>query len=246
MAPPRDDRRLRDALRRRERELRRAGYRHVAGADEAGAGPLAGPLVAGAVILPAGARLPGVRDSKALTPARRLAESERIRAVAIAWSVHEAPAARVDEIGPLHAAIEAMAAAVCALDPAPDYLLVDARPLPGLDIPQEPVVGGDALHLSIAAASILAKVHRDGTMAELDRRYPGYGFAEHKGYGTATHLDALERLGPCAEHRRRYAPVARCLPAQGRLFGRRGGVSGREESRPRGWRAPGGSSRSRP
>ncbi len=218
MTPPRDDRRIREALRRRERALRRAGFERVAGADEAGAGPLAGPLVAGAVILPAGARLPGVRDSKTLGPAQREEQAVRIRASAIAWAVEEAPASRVDDVGPLRAAIETMAAAVRALEPSPDYVLVDARTLPGIGVPQEAVVRGDARHLAIAAASILAKVHRDRRMAELDREYPGYGFGEHKGYGTRAHLDALERLGPCGEHRRRYAPVARCLSGQRGLF----------------------------
>lgn len=203
-----------------ENALRALGYQRIAGTDEAGAGPLAGPLVAAAVILPPRARLPGVFDSKQLSAAQRAVEAERIRRVATVWSVVEIAAAEVDRLGPYGAALLAMERAVGALDPAPDYLLADARHLRAVSVPQEAVVRGDASHLVIAAASILAKVHRDGLMEQLDRRFPGYGFAQHKGYGTAQHLDALIRLGPCPEHRRRYAPVrALCSPAQPLLPG---------------------------
>ncbi len=191
---------------------------HVAGTDEVGVGPLAGPLVAAAVILPPGARLPGVDDSKKLTPLQRERWAEKVRACAIAYAVHEAPAAQVDEIGPYYAALAAMSAAVNALVPAADYLLVDARTLPGIACRQEAIVGGDGRHLCIAAASLLAKVHRDALLLELDGRYPGYGFAEHKGYATAAHLEALARLGPCPEHRRRYAPVRDASGVQPTLF----------------------------
>ncbi|MDH3283940.1 MAG: ribonuclease HII [Acidobacteriota bacterium] len=210
--------RQREALRRRERALRRAGFDRVAGADEAGAGPLAGPLVAAAVILPRRARLPGVVDSKQMSPAGRALWAERIRTCATSWATAEVPAARVDVVGPLRASIEALTAAVRALDPGPNFLLVDARWLPDVAVPQEAVIKGDARHLSIAAASVLAKDHRDRLMTDLDRRHPGYGFADHKGYGTAGHLGALARLGPCPEHRRSYAPVARVAAAQERLF----------------------------
>jgi ribonuclease HII len=208
----------RDALRRRERELRAEGLLHVAGTDEVGVGPLAGPLVAAAVILPPGARLPGVDDSKKLTPLQREHWAGRVRACAIAFAVHEVPAARVDEIGPYHAALAAMSAAVNALVPAAQYVLVDARRLPGLACRQEAIVGGDGRHLCIAAASLLAKVHRDALLSALDGRYPGYGFAGHKGYATASHLEALARLGPCPEHRRRYAPVRAASGLQPALF----------------------------
>jgi len=207
-----------EALRSRERELRRQGYARIAGVDEAGAGPLAGPLVAAAVILPPGARLPGVDDSKRLAEADRERWAERVRRVALAWAVAEVPASEVDEVGPYEAALRGMYRAVTALDPPPDYVLVDARRIPGLAVPQEPVVGGDGKHLAIAAASLLAKTHRDARMRELDGRYPGYGFARHKGYGTAEHLAALRRLGPCPEHRRRYAPVREVLGIQPGLF----------------------------
>jgi ribonuclease HII len=218
MARTRISQRRRESLRRRERELRRAGYANVAGVDEAGAGPLAGPLVAAAVILPPGARLPGVFDSKRLVASERERWAGRIRASALSWRVVSLGASRVDEIGPYEAALEAMSSAVRALDPQPDYVLVDARRLPLLEVRQEAVIGGDGKHLSIAAASILAKVHRDAQMRELDLLHPGYGFAEHKGYGTREHLQALEHLGPCPEHRRRYAPVRRLLDPQRTLF----------------------------
>jgi ribonuclease HII len=208
----------RASLRRHERTLRARGYTLIAGADEAGAGPLAGPLVAAAVILPAAVRLPGVDDSKRLSAPQRERWAEQVRAAAIAWSVQEVSAAGVDLVGPYQAALDAMAAAVRALDPAPDYLLVDARRLPGIAVAQEPVIHGDARHLSIAAASLLAKVHRDALMRELDARYPGYGFARHKGYGTAEHTAALLKLGPCPEHRRRYGPVREALGLQPTLF----------------------------
>lgn len=209
-----DDRRLqnrRARLGRRESELRAEGFRFVAGADEAGAGPLAGPLVGAAVVLPARAQLPGVFDSKQLTPAQRDHWAVAIRQQAIGYSVIEVPSTEVDAIGPYRAALLAMTRAVQALDPAADYLLVDARRLPHLGIPQEPVVKGDTRHLAIAAASILAKTYRDARMIDLDSLYPGYGFAQHKGYGTQAHLEALQQLGPCPEHRLRYAPVRAAL-----------------------------------
>ena len=218
MSPPPLDATGRRALRRGAAKLRRAGYRLIAGTDEAGAGPLAGPLVAAAVILPAGARLPGVNDSKQLTPAEREHWAERIRLSATAWAVASVAVEEIDRVGPLRGAILAMTRSVRALDPQPDYLLVDARRLPGLDMPQEAVIRGDARHLAIAAASILAKVERDGEMVRLDRRFPGYGLARHKGYGTAEHLEALRRFGPAPCHRRSYAPVRRCLAAQRSLF----------------------------
>lgn len=216
------DRRLqnrRARLGRREIELRAEGFRFVAGADEAGAGPLAGPLVGAAVVLPAGARLPGVFDSKQLSAAQREHWASEIRAQAIAYCVIEVSSKQVDTIGPYRAALLAMTQAVNALDPPADYLLIDARRLPHLRIPQEPVVKGDSRHLAIAAASILAKTYRDARMVELEAQYPGYGFAQHKGYGTEAHVEALHRLGPCPEHRVRYAPVRAAMgDAQARLL----------------------------
>lgn len=191
--------------------MRREGYERIAGADEAGAGPLAGPLVAAAVILPRGARLPGVDDGKLLSPQAREHWARRIREVALDWSVIEIGVAEVDGLGPYRASIEAMTRAVRALDPAPDFLLVDARRLPIDDIPQRAEVRGDSRHLAIAAAGILAKVHRDARMVALDALYPEYGFARHKGYSTPEHLDALARHGACPLHRRRWAPVRRIV-----------------------------------
>ncbi|GAB4374255.1 MAG: hypothetical protein Kow0062_12090 [Acidobacteriota bacterium] len=204
MTPPSAPRR---DLRRRERELRREGFRRIAGTDEAGAGPLAGPLVAAAVILPAERRFVGLDDSKRLPPARRERLARAIEQHAVALAVAVVPAAVVDRIGPFAASVRAMTCAVLALDPCPDFVLADARRLPGLGIPHEAPVGGDGLHRCIAAASIVAKVRRDAMMRALDRCWPGYGFARHKGYGTPEHLAALARLGPCSQHRRRWAPV---------------------------------------
>jgi ribonuclease HII len=198
--------------------LRAAGFAHVAGADEVGCGPLAGPLVAAAVVLAPGSRLPGVDDSKKLTPHERERWSAKVRDCAIAWSICELPVEEVDALGPYRGSIVALTRAVLALDPAADYLLVDARRLPDVRIPQEPVIGGDRRHLAIAAASVVAKVYRDARMVELDELYPGYGFARHKGYGTAEHLVALTARGPCPAHRRHYRPVREALGIQPSLF----------------------------
>jgi len=205
-------------LLRREHELRLEGYRAIAGTDEAGAGPLAGPLVAAAVVLRSGAGLVGVDDSKRLTVRQRELLAETIRERAVSWAVAVVPAAEVDAVGPLVAAVRGMTRAVLALSPPADFVLIDARRLPDVPIPQQAVVGGDRRHLCIAAASILAKVHRDELMLDLDARYPGYGFAQHKGYGTSDHLAALASLGPSPEHRRRYAPVRDLLGETPRLF----------------------------
>lgn len=205
-------------MRRLEQELRREGFRLIAGADEAGAGPLAGPLVAAAVILPADACLPTVDDSKRLTSQQREEGAAAVEAVAIAWAVVEIAAAEVDQIGPYQASLTGMSRALGRLDPAPDYVLTDARRLPGLAVPQQALIGGDGRCLAIAAASVLAKVHRDRLMVELDARFPGYGFAIHKGYGTARHLAALTELGPCPEHRKSYAPVRALIEPIPRLF----------------------------
>ncbi len=200
----------------RERRLLRRGAVLVAGLDEAGRGAWAGPLSAGAVILPL--RLPAlrevlcrVRDSKQMTPRQRALAAEAIRSVAVAWSVGSASAAEVDRIGPLRATHLAMLRAVKGLSSVPDHLLIDHLRLPGISLPQTGITHGDALSLSIAAASILAKTWRDEWMVAIDSIYPGYGFARHKGYGTAYHAAGLERLGACPEHRRSYAPIRRVL-----------------------------------
>ncbi len=192
------------------------GYRLVAGVDEAGRGPWAGPVAAGAVILPPGelqltAALAGVRDSKQLTPERRDALYDVIHAVALSVGVALVSAARIDEMGIVPATRLAMAQAIARLDPPADGLLIDYLRLPHILLPQRSIPQGDEACLSIAAASIVAKVTRDRLMIELDARYPGYGFARHKGYGTPQHRGALERLGPCAIHRRSFAPVREWL-----------------------------------
>lgn len=194
-----------------EKLLWAEGYTAVAGLDEAGRGALAGPVVAGAVVLPKGAEPGGVwaevRDSKILSPARREELAEAIRAAALAWAVGEAAPAEIDAIGIAPATRLAMQRAIDALSPRPDYLLLDWVRLERVNLPQESFTKGDARIVSIAAASILAKVHRDGLLVALDSRYPLYGFAGHKGYGAAAHLAAIERHGPCPQHRMSFAPM---------------------------------------
>ncbi len=183
----------------------------VAGLDEAGRGAWAGPVVAAAVILPTDPdrlveALAGVDDSKRLSPAARDRLYHRIRAVA-ATAVGVIPPEVIDEIGILNATYRAMQAALAALPQQPDSLLIDYIPRPLDDWPQQRLVRGERASLSIAAASIIAKVHRDRLMVALDEQYPGYGFARHKGYGTKQHRRALDALGPCAIHRRSWAPI---------------------------------------
>jgi ribonuclease HII len=184
------------------------GARYVAGVDEVGVGPLAGPVVAAAVVLPPRVELPGLDDSKALRPADRERLDAAIRAQAVALAVACVEEAEIDRVNVLRASLEAMRRAVLSLGVAPDHVLVDARTIPEIAAPQIPIVGGDSRDGSIAAASIVAKVYRDARMRELDASHPGYGFARHKGYPTREHLDALDRLGPCPIHRRSFAPVA--------------------------------------
>jgi ribonuclease HII len=196
-----------------ERELWQAGVRHVAGADEVGRGSWAGPLVAAAVILPSdhdavAALLGQVDDSKKLTPRVREHLCDLIRSVSLAVGVGNASAEEVDRMGIVPANRLALERAVAGLTVAPDFLLLDFLTLPGLMLPQRGIAHGDALSLSIAAASIIAKVTRDRWMCAQEQMYPGYGFARHKGYGTAEHRAALDRLGPCELHRRSFAPVA--------------------------------------
>ena len=190
--------------------------RLICGVDEAGRGPLAGPVVAAAVILPPNTPLSGLNDSKKLSPRRRERLAAEIRATALAWAVAEASAAEIDEWNILRATLRAMARAVAALPVMPDEVLVDGNQAPALEVPVRTIIGGDALEPAIMAASILAKTHRDARLVALDARYPEYGFARHKGYGTAAHLAALARLGPCPEHRRSFAPVRAALERMGR------------------------------
>jgi ribonuclease HII len=194
-----------------KQEARRCGYRHIAGLDEAGRGPLAGPVVAAAVILPFSCRLPGVNDSKQLTEAEREFLSAAIFEKAVGIGIGSADASEIDAINILEATRLAMCRAIEGLDPTPDYLLVDALTLPRVALPSRPIIKGDALCLSIAAASIIAKVTRDRLMTAYHCTYPEYNFASHKGYGTEGHLRRLADHGPCAIHRRTFEPVRQAL-----------------------------------
>lgn len=200
---------------RTERELRSQGFVRIAGVDEAGRGPLAGPVVAAAAIFDGCCRLPGLADSKLVKPADRERLFDLIHRKAVSVGVGIADARMVDRLNVLKATHFAMSEAIRQLEPTPDLLIVDGRGLPGAALPQRAIVGGDRTCASIAAASIVAKVVRDRMMVELDEMYPGYAFGRHKGYGTREHLARLMDLGPCPEHRRSFAPVS--AAQQGRL-----------------------------
>jgi ribonuclease HII len=187
------------------------GYRFVAGIDEVGLGPLAGPAVAAAVVLPIGARLPGLDDSKRLTAEQRERLDRQIRRRAVAFSIGEVSARQVDELGLTRARQLAMSGAVAGLAVPAEYLLVDAWDVPDLPLPQMCVIKGDGTCASIMAASIVAKVHRDQLMVAFDREFPGYGFAGHKGYATPAHRRALRELGPSPIHRMSWAPIRAVL-----------------------------------
>lgn len=218
LTPPRTVVRRDAGLYAMERALHRRGFRYVAGADEAGRGACAGPLVAAAVILPEGRRgeVAGLADSKLLTAAARERVHDAVRSVALAYAVVVIPAAEVDERG-LHVCnLAAMRRALASLRPDPEYVLTDGFGVDGLGVPGLAVWKGDQVAACVAAASVLAKVTRDRLMRELDERFPGYGFAEHKGYVTAAHTAALARQGPCVEHRFSYANVAAAAGRAGR------------------------------
>jgi len=185
--------------------------RRIAGVDEAGRGPLAGPVFASAVILDPARPIDGLRDSKALSSSRRDQLAQHIRERALAWAVASASAAEIDELNILQATLLAMQRAVEALAISPDLCRVDGNRPPRLRCAVETVVRGDALDPAISAASILAKTSRDKTMLSLHEAYPVYRFDQHKGYPSALHLELLERHGPCVEHRRSFAPVRRAL-----------------------------------
>ncbi len=185
----------------------------LAGVDEAGRGPLAGPVIAAAVILDPHQPITGLADSKVLTPASRERLAVEIRAKALAWAVGRAEVVEIDELNILQASLLAMRRAVLALSPQPDYAYVDGNQCPHLPCPVQAIVRGDATVAAISAASILAKVYRDAEMVTLDAVYPGYGLATHKGYPTAAHRAALIRLGVTPIHRRSFAPVKKCLAA---------------------------------
>jgi len=209
-------------LLRYERELWGDGLELIAGIDEAGMSPLAGPVCAGAVILPKNYRLKGLNDSKKiLDPEKRQELATHIKADALAWSVGWAEVNEIDEINIYWAGLLAMQRALSNLTRTPEYILVDARKIPNCQIRQRGIVHGDALSASIAAASIIAKTSRDTLLISLDGQYPGYGFATHKGYPTSEHLKALKALGALPIHRRSFRPVREALgldPIQESLF----------------------------
>jgi len=212
--------RLRNLL-RYEVDLWEAGHLHVAGVDEAGMAPLAGPVVAAAVILPRHYRLRGLDDSKVLDAETRERMAGELKRDAVAWAVGVAEVGEIDRLNIYHAGLLAMRRALLGLPLAPSFVLVDARRIPECPVPQRGIVHGDALSLTIAAASVLAKTTRDAHMAEMDATYPGYGFSAHKGYPTPQHEAALRSLGACPIHRRSFAPVRQALglePIQELLF----------------------------
>jgi len=191
-----------------EKALWNEGFINIAGVDEAGVGPLAGPVVAAAVILPRGCKIKGLDDSKKIPCRSKREELERrIKKEAQDWAVGRAEAEEIDRLNIYHAGLLAMRRAVEGLNIKPGYLLVDSRTIPECACPQRGVIHGDALSMSIAAASILSKTYRDNEMLKMDALYPEYGFAAHKGYPTPEHFDALRRVGPSPIHRRSYAPV---------------------------------------
>lgn len=184
-----------------ERETHAQGYAVVCGADEAGAGPLAGPVYAAAVVLPEDFDLPWLNDSKKVTPKRREALFDQIQEQAVAWAVASVSEREIDEINILNARLKAMDLAIHQLNPLPDFALIDGNRNSGITVPNRMVVHGDALSASISAASILAKVSRDRYMLEMAQKYPEYHFEQHKGYGTKLHYEMLRKYGPCPIHR---------------------------------------------
>lgn len=179
----------------------------IAGVDEAGRGPLAGPVVAAAVILDPGRPIPGLADSKKLSAGRREQLAAQIRQHALAVALYCVEAEEIDRINILQATLKAMRGAVAGLGQAPTRVLVDGNRLPDLPVPATALIGGDGVEPAISAASIIAKTHRDAIMLDWHRRYPAYGFDRHKGYGTALHLEALAANGPCPAHRHSFRPV---------------------------------------
>jgi ribonuclease HII len=208
------------------KSLETRGVHGIAGIDEVGVGPLAGSVIAAAVILPSKIRLHGLDDSKRVRPARRETLAREIREVAVGVGIGECSVEEIDQIGIYQAALEAMRRSVASLSRSTEvgHLLVDARKIPGVSLPQTSIIKGDQKDASIAAASIVAKVYRDAQMERMGHRYPAYGFERHMGYGTAFHMAALEEHGPCPIHRRSFAPVAKAE--------RRGSESRRRSSVP--------------
>ncbi|MGI5921667.1 MAG: ribonuclease HII [Syntrophomonadaceae bacterium] len=209
MTPKRsqDEKKRIEKLQQYEHKAYKEGFQYIAGLDEAGRGPLAGPVAAGAVILPPDFFLAGVDDSKKLNPQTRSRLAAEIKKMALSWAVGFVFTPYLDQINILNATRVAMKIAVQELTPRPDLLLIDALRIPDLNIAQYPIIKGDTLSVSIACASILAKVERDLAMEAFDSLYPGYGFARHKGYATREHIAALLKLGPSPIHRQSFEPV---------------------------------------
>jgi len=193
-----------DAMLHFERLLWKAGIQHIAGVDEVGMGPLAGPVVAAAVVFPPGTEIEDIDDSKALDEETRVRLDKEIRESASAVAIGLVDVAEIDQINIYHAGIRAMQLALLSLPNPPQHILVDSRTIPGFTQPQNSFDKGDGINFSIASASIVAKVYRDRLMTELDSKYPGYGFASHKGYATPDHQRAIRDLGPCPIHRRSF------------------------------------------
>ena len=211
-AAARERRRL-DRLHEFEERARAAGHRLVGGIDEVGRGPLAGPVVAACVVTDGPLRLRGLNDSKQVPPELRAELAVEIKARCVAWAIGEASVGEIDRLNIYWASVLAMERALAALATAPEYLLTDAVRIKSWSAPQEPVIKGDAKCATVAAASIVAKVHRDALLVALDAQYPHYGFALHKGYATPQHIAALDSHGPCVEHRRGFWRVrAAMLP----------------------------------
>jgi ribonuclease HII len=204
---------------RHERKLWRTGIEAVAGVDEAGVGPMAGPVVAAAVVFRPETYIRGVHDSKQLLAEKREELHAKIRECALTFGIGVAEVEEIDRLNIYWATMRAIERALAALTRAPEHVLIDGRKVPGLVIPQTHIVGGDRKSFCIAAASILAKVTRDRIMTAYDDQYPGYGFAQHKGYCTADHFQLLEQLGPSPIHRRSFSPVALATQLKLDLFG---------------------------
>jgi ribonuclease HII len=205
------ERRRLHRLHRFETEARGQGFLLVGGIDEVGRGPLAGPVVAACVVTDGPLMLPGLNDSKQVPRERRAQLAAEIRRVCTAWAIGEASVAEIDQLNIYWASVLAMERALAALPRSPEYLLTDAVRIKSYAGPQLPVIKGDAKCATVAAASIIAKVHRDALLVELDARFPHYGFADHKGYATQRHIDALAEYGPCEHHRRGFWRVKDAL-----------------------------------
>jgi ribonuclease HII len=216
-AQSRERRRL-DAMLHFERVLWKAGVARIAGVDEVGIGPLAGPVVAAAVVFPPGTAIDGIDDSKALDEASRQSLEREVRSTACGIGIGVVEVEEIDRLNVYHAGIRAMQLAVAALPEPPQHVLVDSRTIPGLSQPQNSFDKGDGINFSIAAASIVAKVYRDRLMSDLDAVFPGYGFAEHKGYATPLHQQAIRKLGPCPIHRQSFDYIRELCGEYSELF----------------------------